>query len=77
MTQCRRRPARAPAAGIALGIRANRNQFLLLILINAFVGGMVGLERTVVPLIGVGNLPPRLGRIITGVHRQLRHRQRR
>jgi MFS family permease len=37
---------------IALGIRPNLNQFLLLILINAFVGGMVGLERTVVPLIG-------------------------
>ncbi|HJU19265.1 MAG TPA: MFS transporter [Stellaceae bacterium] len=42
---------RSPA-GIALGIRPNLNQFLLLILINAFVGGMVGLERTVVPLIG-------------------------
>ena len=27
-------------------------QFALLVLINAFVGGMVGLERTVVPLIG-------------------------
>lgn len=38
--------------GVVLGIRPNLNQFLLLILINAFVGGMVGLERTVVPLIG-------------------------
>jgi MFS family permease len=37
---------------IALGLRANRQQFALLILINAFVGGMVGIERTVVPLIG-------------------------
>jgi MFS family permease len=37
---------------IALGLRANWRQFSLLILINAFVGGMVGLERTVVPLIG-------------------------
>jgi len=27
-------------------------QFCLLVLVNAFVGGMVGLERTVVPLIG-------------------------
>ena len=27
-------------------------QFSLLVLVNAFVGGMVGLERTVVPLIG-------------------------
>jgi MFS family permease len=39
-------------AGIALGLRANWRQFTLLILINAFVGGMVGLERTLVPLIG-------------------------
>src|ERR1043165_2073855 len=37
---------------IALGLRANWQQFSLLVLINAFVGGMVGLERTVVPLIG-------------------------
>ena len=38
--------------GIALGLRANWRQFALLVLINAFVGGMVGIERTVVPLIG-------------------------
>lgn len=38
--------------GISLGLRANWRQFSLLILINAFVGGMVGIERTVVPLIG-------------------------
>jgi len=37
---------------IALGLRANWRQFALLVLINAFVGGMVGIERTVVPLIG-------------------------
>jgi MFS family permease len=35
-----------------IGLRANAAQFSLLMLINAFVGGMVGLERTVVPLIG-------------------------
>ena len=40
-------PARSP-----LGLRANWRQFALLVLINAFVGGMVGIERTVVPLIG-------------------------
>jgi MFS family permease len=34
-----------------LGIRENWAQFSLLILINACVGGMVGLERTVVPLV--------------------------
>jgi MFS family permease len=32
-------------------LAANRNQFLLLVLINAFVGAMVGLERTVLPLL--------------------------
>jgi MFS family permease len=37
---------------IALGLRENWQQFSLLVLINAFVGGMVGLERTLVPLIG-------------------------
>src|SRR5438034_1417482 len=34
-----------------LGIHENWPQFSLLVLINACVGGMVGLERTVVPLI--------------------------
>lgn len=33
-------------------MKANWQQFALLVLINAFVGGMVGIERTVVPLIG-------------------------
>ncbi len=37
---------------VALGLRENWPQFALLVLINAFVGGMVGIERTVVPLIG-------------------------
>ena len=37
---------------ISLGLRENWRQFSLLILVNAFVGGMVGLERTVVPLVG-------------------------
>jgi MFS family permease len=35
-----------------LGIRQNLGQFSLLVLINAFVGGMVGLERTIIPLLG-------------------------
>ncbi|ODT07332.1 MAG: MFS transporter [Mesorhizobium sp. SCN 65-20] len=42
----------APPSGVTLGLAANWRQFALLILINAFVGGMVGIERTVVPLIG-------------------------
>ncbi|TIR25398.1 MAG: MFS transporter [Mesorhizobium sp.] len=40
------------ATAVALGLKANWKQFSLLVLINAFVGGMVGIERTVVPLIG-------------------------
>jgi MFS family permease len=36
---------------IALGLRANWRQFVLLVVINAFVGGMVGLERAVLPLL--------------------------
>src|SRR5438105_669391 len=40
------------AGGVTLGLLANWRQFALLVLINAFVGGMVGIERTVVPLIG-------------------------
>jgi MFS family permease len=36
---------------VRLGIGENWPQFSLLVLINACVGGMVGLERTVVPLV--------------------------
>ncbi len=35
----------------AAGLRANAQQFALLVLVNAFVGGMVGLERSVLPLL--------------------------
>jgi MFS family permease len=35
-----------------LGLRENLPQFSLLVLINAFVGAMVGLERTILPLLG-------------------------
>ncbi|HEX6309769.1 MAG TPA: MFS transporter [Longimicrobiales bacterium] len=48
----------APLAGesyadrdIELGLRANWRQFWLLVLLNAFVGAMAGLERTVLPLL--------------------------
>jgi MFS family permease len=37
---------------VRLGLRPNINQFLILVVINAFVGAMIGLEQTVVPLIG-------------------------
>lgn len=43
--------ARAPSSNVRLGLRENWQQFAPLVLLNAFVGGMVGLERTVVPLI--------------------------
>jgi MFS family permease len=37
---------------IKQGLRQNLGQFVILIVVNAFVGSMVGLEQTVVPLIG-------------------------
>jgi MFS family permease len=37
---------------LRLGLRANLPQFGLLVVLNAFVGAMVGLERTVLPLLG-------------------------
>ena len=40
-----------PITSIRLGLRANWPQFMLLVLINAFVGGMVGIERTILPLL--------------------------
>src|SRR2546425_5617966 len=33
------------------GLRQNWRQFTLLVVVNAFVGGMVGLERAVLPLV--------------------------
>ena len=62
----RRRPgagiaslARAPQAArsaefppVRLGLRANWPQFTLLVVVNACVGGMVGLERTTTSLVG-------------------------
>jgi MFS family permease len=39
-------------SAIRLGLRANARQFGLLVALNALVGGMVGLERSVLPLIG-------------------------
>jgi len=38
-------------AGIRLGLRENLGQFSLLVLVNAFVGAMVGLERSILPAI--------------------------
>jgi MFS family permease len=43
---------RSPAAGhLDMGLRANAAQFALLVGVNALVGGMLGQERTVLPLL--------------------------
>ncbi len=39
----------------ALGLRENRGQFALLVAVNAFVGAMVGLERSTLPLVAREN----------------------
>lgn len=43
---------RATSVGPRLGLRANAAQFLLLVAVNALVGGLLGTERTVLPLLG-------------------------
>ncbi|WP_328940580.1 MFS transporter [Streptomyces sp. NBC_00250] len=46
-------PPVTPSPGtVRLGLRENRAQFVLLVLVTAAVGALVGLERTTVPLIG-------------------------
>jgi MFS family permease len=45
------RAARTPAALPRLGLRENLAQFCLLVAVNALVGGMLGQERTVLPLL--------------------------
>src|SRR5215217_4272398 len=37
---------------VRLGLRENLAQFSLLVAVNAFVGAMVGLERSTLPLVG-------------------------
>jgi MFS family permease len=46
-----RKVASMADAAIALGLRENLGQFSLLVLVNAFVGAMVGLERSILPAI--------------------------
>lgn len=48
----KRLPPQGAPSVVELGLRANWQQFTLLVIINAFVGGMVGLERSIVPLLG-------------------------
>jgi MFS family permease len=46
-----RRASIDAAARPAPGLRQNWRQFLLLVIVNAFVGGMVGIERAILPLL--------------------------
>ena len=45
-------PGANPPHDVSLGIAANWPQFSLLMATNAFVGGMAGLERAIVPIMG-------------------------
>ncbi len=63
------RPGR-PGPRAELGLAANWRQFTLLVVVNAFVGAMVGLERTVLPLLaqrefGIASVSAALGFIVT------------
>lgn len=40
------------APNVELGIRPNRFTFIMLVAVNLFVGSMVGMERTILPVIG-------------------------
>jgi MFS family permease len=42
-------PPPRPPGTLRLGLRENLPQFLLLVVVNAFVGAMVGLERSIIP----------------------------
>lgn len=43
------------AAAVGLGLSANWRQFVLLVVVNAFVGAMVGLERATLPLVAAAD----------------------
>ena len=42
---------RASADAVRLGLRENLGQFALLVIVNAFVGAMVGMERSILPAV--------------------------
>jgi hypothetical protein len=60
---------------VRLGLRANLAQFLLLVTVNALVGGTLGQERTVVPLLATQTFPPRSDRQRADLHPRLRRGQ--
>src|SRR5437867_9867798 len=43
--------AREQPGAVRLGLRENAAQFTLLVIVNAFVGAMVGMERSILPSI--------------------------
>lgn len=49
------------AGGPRLGLRANAGAFAVLVLVNAYVGAMVGLERTLLPLLAGARFPHAAG----------------
>ena len=51
--------AQPPRPGLVLGLRANAGQFALLVGVNALVGGMVGQERAIVPLLATRGIRAR------------------
>ena len=52
MSSTARTQAGVPGRAVRLGLRENWPQFTLLVVVNACVGGMVGLERTTTSLVG-------------------------
>lgn len=42
---------RHPARPVRLGLRDNAGQFTMLVIVNAFVGAMAGMERSLLPVI--------------------------
>ena len=70
--------ATAPTeSGIRLGLRENLAQFALLVGVNALVGGMIGQERTVLPLLADRRVRARQVHRHAHLHRRVRHRQSR
>ncbi len=61
----------AAAPAVALGLKANWKQFALLVLVNAFVGGMSGLENDLIPYgMALGNRAYLSGLNIVGLQRR-------
>ena len=62
---------------VQLGLRANLAQFSLLVAVNALVGGMLGQERTVLPLLAERRVRAQRLHQRADLHRRLRRRPRR